>query len=291
MLVSDILCFVARYSSSKLCFSILSLLHNIVQKIQTGVFSLNLFFINVLSERMATLLSDNHKAQWHRLQLGEVNPRQVKDQWKKLAAGRYSPHHSLPSVEFRDLIQKTVMSRELLTSPELSSSISHCAKLDTLNSSHLYQLVSLLNSSSNQMRSDVQELVKDRREKSFNNTSLAAVFSDLLGLDKLGEGVVKLNNHQAQKPCSTWNHEKSSKLCDKIVVSQQSCRNDPPSNETVKVSKKRKLEEKENIESSVKRVEKEMKYLANQEAENLSDNKVKLLEIYELLQNLTKKIN
>ena len=57
------------------------------------------------------------------------------------------------------------------------------------------------------------------------------------------------------------------------------------------MSKKRKLEEKENIESSVKRVEKEMKYLANQEAENLSDNKVKLLEIYELLQSLTKKIN
>ena len=88
LLISDIWCFLARFSTSRLCLAHMKTLKSARDQLQTRGCSLTVVVVEVLLQRLAAFLTPSHLSQWEAL-TGVEDP--VEELWEKLAAGGYQP--------------------------------------------------------------------------------------------------------------------------------------------------------------------------------------------------------
>merc|ERR1719342_1116067 len=107
MMVSDIFCFIARLSSSDLCFSHVKLLTTLVQS--KAIPNLNLAVIKVLQKRLENFLSDSDKLSTKKINESKGD---VLRKWKLLKSGNYLPSSKLSSIKnVSDLVKDTCMGK------------------------------------------------------------------------------------------------------------------------------------------------------------------------------------
>ncbi len=137
MLISDIFCFLGRYSSSKMCLNYLTIFHGIKDKISKQILSLNLICIEILLERLAAFLSPIHKTEWTGLtEKDPIKTEDPHDLWKRLCSGGYKPTSTTTSIKkISKLVEKTIQVAGTLTLDQMRNIVAHIMEL-MRNSGH-----------------------------------------------------------------------------------------------------------------------------------------------------------
>ena len=91
MLISDLWCFLARFSSSALCLAHIKMLKVVRDEMMSRGSSRTGLVMDVLVHRLAAFLTRSHKAEWKALESEVSDQAAVEDQWIRLATGGYSP--------------------------------------------------------------------------------------------------------------------------------------------------------------------------------------------------------
>lgn len=307
ILVSDIFCFIARYSTSKLCLSYLNLLWEIQRKLQGKVRSLNLIFVERLISRLEPLLSASHRSQWKQMTSSLANHLSPEQTWAQLASGQYDPQVSMSSLDnLERLVQDTINSFDSISNKEvLVDSVFQVVQSGKLSEAHLTLIIPLMETSLIKIpllssREDFKDFVKlvQSNQASLKSASLMS-FAIILSQKKMKEKMsglqIEILSSQNQScTCCDWTQLKSSCWNEKFSTSGGMTRvmeHPGIARASSSRNKKRKLsEDKENVLSSVKKLEREVEFLCDQDHDNLGEVKENILVISNRLKSLSKKI-
>ena len=96
MLVSDLWCFIARFSSSALCLAHIKILKLAEAEMMTRGCTMTAMALEILTGRLSAFLTSSHRAEWEALQSDHTDQAslEVEDQWVRLAMGGYCPGSS-----------------------------------------------------------------------------------------------------------------------------------------------------------------------------------------------------
>ena len=89
MLVSDLWCFIARFSSSALCLAHIKILKLAETEMMTRGSTMTALALDILTGRLAAFLTSSHLTEWEALQSDHTGQAPLEDQWIRLAVGGY----------------------------------------------------------------------------------------------------------------------------------------------------------------------------------------------------------
>ena len=323
MMISDILCFIARYSTSQLCLSHLKFLHNVEMKMGRKCVSLNLIFIQKLLTRLESFLSPSHRKQWQLLRSEKKEMKKCSnlndksnvcntvDMWRRLSFGNYHPVSTVASVSnVSDLVHQSIKDAGTMTKEQrgvvLNSMMSIYQKSDK-NPVFLMQIlrtvVSFVKIGVAWDSSVVDDMYSEWQRGGKKNIYVEVLFISLYKSTnrQLPNGLNDINcfKSSATENCSCchWTRDKGSNFGAKIAdvqtgetLSRQSTLEGRGSSQNNKKRKFSEDKENQNIEASIKRMERELIFLENQEVNDLKKYKVGIYDISSKIQKLLNRV-
>jgi len=203
LLVSDIWCFVARYGSSNLCYSYVNLLSSILHQLNSASFSLTVWFIQLLLERLEQFLSPTDLENWKKKNEKDLNINHLKtyncteileclknrhtsgdvtfvqvvsESWGKLVEGSYEASNKLVSVKLLTALTKaTSMNINLIPSDDLSTLIYDLCDLAKLTGRKpfvlfcAWKLIRVVFRTQDRITKEAQDLIKDLDTRSLES--------------------------------------------------------------------------------------------------------------------------
>ena len=91
MLVSDLWCFIARFSSSSLCLAHIKILRSAREEMTTRGSTRTAMMLDILVQRLAVFLTSSHRSELEVLESDQTEQSPLEDQWLRLAVGGYCP--------------------------------------------------------------------------------------------------------------------------------------------------------------------------------------------------------
>jgi len=308
MMVSDIFCFIARLSSSDLCFSHVKLLTTLVQS--KAIPNLNLAVIKVLQKRLENFLSDSDKLSTKKINESKGD---VLRKWKLLKSGNYLPSSKLSSIKnVSDLVKDTCMGKFAVDQMgEIVDCMMTIQNRNTNNEDkmlfleHLIRVLKDFQFKSFQVNQQLFNVLASML-KNKSNVTMAASHLKSIAINQnlqIPQELLQLNDSSLVNNsiccCCDW-RENSGHVIFEAIYSRmdqknifgkkESGENIENSSENGANNKKRKYSGSIEIESSTKRIEKEIDFLLSQDGEALTSLKPRLSGISDHLQLLLKKI-
>lgn len=166
MMVSYIWCFLARYGTSQLCLTHLTLLSSILEKLKLSTFSTPTLFITILMERLSNFLSPTDLSIWQsqgeKSELDELPALSsaeavscllttrtdqdtlavvVRDIWRKLVEGSYKPADRLTSSRLMMALSKaTLVVVDTFSTQDLFSLVENMKTVVVMGQYRLYMM-------------------------------------------------------------------------------------------------------------------------------------------------------
>ena len=311
MLVSDLWCFCARISSSSLCLSHMTLLRSVKDKLDSKGFTLTGLVIETLLARLSPFLSGSDSSHWKSLLEEDKVP--VEDKWQRLSQGEYRPASSFSStVNLTRLTEETVRLVPGLTEEKINKillSFHHLVRRSGYRSDLTVTLLRLVrltadknknSSTSVEILSDVSENLSENSVGGSSSLLQLSLAYQQLTVSAPPNITARLEGASREELLSdlqsdVWSEEKAKVFNNRVnfSASDGEPETEKENKDTGKSpeSKRRKTsDEKENIELSVAKLEKEIIFLSQQDRSVLRPFSAAINNQQRRLQKLTERI-
>ena len=288
MLVSDLWCFSARMSSSRLRLAHMKTLRSAKEQLERrGGSSLTILLLGSLLSRLEHFLRASEAAQW-KSQLAEAEHFPLEVRWRKLAEGGYRLVRG--SSSFARISEETFRRLQSLTEEQVKTILLSCHHLVKLSQYRAdwtvtcLRLVTLV-AGDRRYSPDCLHILQDivdqtsTARNSLGGSALAFQISSTYR--RLNAPVpaqlscesaknISDNLPSSDCPCQLWSTEKSTAFNDKMKPSVETPEETEPDNSKSPEPKKRKTsDEKENIELALSRLDTEIEFLWRQSSKDL----------------------
>jgi len=313
MMVSDIFCFIARLSSSDLCLSHVKLITTLVES--ETLPNINLTVIQVLRKRLENFLSDSDKSKVSTSKIPSKD--EVLRKWKLLKSGNYIPSIKFSSIKnVSDLAQHTRL-KEFSVS-EMGEIVECMMTLQERNTNNedtllfLQQVIGVVKAFTlkrfpinQQLLDTLVSMLKNKSGTTIAASYLTSIvksqnFSAPNDLVTITTPVSSLEVSQLLCGCCSWKENYENDIFELISLrvgkkvcleKQESCDKIKNQSENLSIGKKRKYSGSIEIESSTKRMEKEINFLLSQDIAALAEFKPRFSSISEKFQLIFQKIS